>query len=186
MLDKSAVAHADISFKNDVEGAVKGKKSLEKMQEAVDEIKGYYFDKIAEIEELFNENISLILSSESEYPGLYHDKRNIALKPVAEVEAIIESRVNDFKLKQLEKAETERKAKEVKPEVEPVQPKPVEPIHQPQSFGGFGSSVEQKQIRKIYLEIDSTKTEAAIFARNLSKNDLVTKLDANFNWGGGF
>ena len=98
-----------------VRAAIKGKRSLAKMEEAVDAVIDEQEAALAVLLETFNTNLALINASEAQYPGLYPDKNTLASSATELVESKIESRVNSFKLaekEKAEKAEAERKAEE--------------------------------------------------------------------------
>lgn len=96
-LDASQVAHGfhvDIGAIND---AIKNKRSLEKMKEAVAVEVDSQKQKIDDLEKLFLLNLTSIQNTEKEYPGLFPDAKRLALSPEEVVQAQIESRVNKFK-----------------------------------------------------------------------------------------
>ena len=92
--------------------AIKGKRSLEKMQEAVDEVVTYETERLEFESANYLHNIKTIEESEKEYPGLFPDKVNLAQSATEIVEAQITSRIADFKYKQEMKEKAEREAKE--------------------------------------------------------------------------
>lgn len=111
-LEKSNVAHAFSVNIGDINSAIKNKRSLEKMQEAVDAVVSEQITAIDTLETLFQENTVTISKAEEEYPGLFPDIKKLAVSSKEVVEVTITSRVNEFKFKQQQKEEAERKAKE--------------------------------------------------------------------------
>ena len=97
--------------------AMKGKKSIAKMREAVGAIVEVEKQRLVALECDYLANISAIEQSEAEFPGLFPDKKNLALSNPEVVAAQIESRVTSYKYKQKVKEDAarelaERKAKE--------------------------------------------------------------------------
>lgn len=111
-LKDSPVKHAMSVNTVAINDAIKGKRSLEKMREAVVDAAFNQIEAITLLERLFLSNSKLIQDTEKEYPGLFPDVKVVALSPVEVVEAQIESRVNKFKFDLQQKQEAERKAKE--------------------------------------------------------------------------
>jgi hypothetical protein len=95
----------------DFAGAIKGKSSLVKMQEAVDALLRESEESLAEMIMLHAENTDLILAAETEFPGLFPDKKDLAIKQPEIVEAEITSRIAQHKLALKEKEERELAAK---------------------------------------------------------------------------
>jgi len=89
--------------------ASKGKRSLAKLREAVLEVVEEETLRLANMEAYFAANIETIDASEAEYPGLYPDKKTLALSPSEVVASQVSARVATFRF---ETAEKERKVKE--------------------------------------------------------------------------
>lgn len=108
-VSQSPVKHGfAIDFKA-LQEAIKGKRFLSKMREAVNEVVQSQLFQLTALEANYAHNIFIIEQSEKEYPGLFPDKKNLALSAPEVVSAMIESRVMKFKF---DIAERERKAKE--------------------------------------------------------------------------
>jgi len=128
--------------------AAKGKRSLAKMQEDIDEVAETEELRLSEMEIGFTGNIEKIEKTEKEWPGLFPDKQNMALSAPETVDAIIVGRVSDHRLKVEEnkrKQEYESKLAEEKREAErhslqenvesiPVESEPVDGIPQDSSW----------------------------------------------------
>lgn len=130
-ISASPVAHLVNVNRVAINEATKRKKSIEKMKEAIEQVVGEQVQEINKLAARYEHNFKAIEKIETEYPGLFPDKKTVAGGDPQTVEATIESRVNTFKLKQKEKEEAERKAKEeAKAQKDTEQPPPPEP-HEP-------------------------------------------------------
>jgi len=118
LLKISSARHGFAIDRTAITNAVKGKKSLAKMQEAVDAVVDAEEKRLMEIETNFIRNLERINQSESEWPGLFPDKQNVALSAPETVEAMITGRVSDHRFKMAEKARKEQEEKERKERVE--------------------------------------------------------------------
>jgi len=115
ILSVSRVKHGfSVNFQA-INEAVKGKKSITKMREAVGEVFEAEKQRLIALEGDYLINIAAIEQSEAEFPGLFPDKKNLALSDPEVVTAMIESRVTNFKYQQEMKAKAER---------EPLPPNP--------------------------------------------------------------
>ena len=113
-LSLSRVKHGfSVNFQA-INEAVKGKKSISKMREAVEEVVVVQLAELSVLEANFAANTIEIERSESEFPGLFPDKKNLALSDPEVVTAMIEARVTNFKYQQEMKAKAEREAAERK------------------------------------------------------------------------
>lgn len=101
-----------------IQEAIKGKRSLAKMQEAVDGVVASEIFRLSGIENTYKVNMAHIERVEQDFPGLFPDKKNLALKPDEVVESEIKSRVAEYQLKQQQKAEAERKEEDEKQKAE--------------------------------------------------------------------
>ena len=122
----SPVKHGFAIDTNSIVGAIKGKSLFSKMEEAVEVEVQIQIEKLENIESVFSENLAQIGKAESEYPGLFPDKKQIALQPVDNVSLLITARVeknkNDIRAIADKKVENDKNAEEVKvePQIEPV------------------------------------------------------------------
>jgi len=126
---RSPVKHNFQIDMKSIQDAIKGKRFIAKMQEAVDEVIEAETLRLAEMENNFNFNIDKIVAAEHEFPGLFPDKNTIALGVPETVTALISGRVADYRLKQEEKARREREEAERRSAV--VLPEPVKYDHKP-------------------------------------------------------
>jgi hypothetical protein len=120
--------------------AVKGKRAIVKMEEAVAAVVESELARLAEMETTANINLAAITEAEKEFPGLFHDRQMLAIKPTETVEAIIIGRVNDYRIKVKEiedrkvaeeaekkaKEEAERLEKEQKDKAAAISPPPID------------------------------------------------------------
>ena len=125
-LKNSKVQHAFSVDSIAINGAIKNKRSLAKMQEAVDEAAVSQIFAIDELETLYLKNLATIQKTDKEYPGLFPDYKRIAISPTEVVEAQIDARVNKFKFDQQEKERKEKEAAEIKAKKEAEEKRLVE------------------------------------------------------------
>lgn len=118
----SPVAHSFHTDTNAIRDAVKGKRSIEKMQEAVDLVVESQLKELGEAETLFVSNCDSINEEMEEYHGLFPDWKILAVSSEEVVTATIESRINKFKLDVAEKKRKDEEKAKVGPVVE-------EPVH---------------------------------------------------------
>jgi hypothetical protein len=95
-----------------IKDAIKNKRSLESMEDAVNVVVEDQITKINDLETLYLENLVTIQKAESEYPGLFPDKKRLAVSSVEVVDAQISSRVNKYLFDMQQKKEAERLARE--------------------------------------------------------------------------
>lgn len=188
----SPVKHGFVWNQSSVLDAIKGKRSLEKMEEAVAETVAKTIEELSTLESSFLSNSLSIQASVEEYPGLFPDAKVLALSPVEVVTAQIESRIAKFKYDQklkeeaAKRAEEDRIAKELEeaakkaeeqvlhPDQEPPEEiardpfveegiKPIKPLNIP-SPPCFNDAPEPPKIEriKIMVEIESEKVQAVI------------------------
>jgi len=115
MAQSSPAKHGFIIDRAAINAAVKGKKSIAKMEEAVNAAIDAEKRRFQGIEANYINNLEKIIGAESEWPGLFPDRQNIALSAPETVEALIVGRVADHRMKVAEKErrdkeEAERKA----------------------------------------------------------------------------
>jgi len=123
MLLQSPVRHAFAVDYKAIQEAVKGKRSLDKMRQAVKEVVTAEELRMAGLEQDYQLNISAINKAEANNIGLrFDDKNNLALSPPDTVTAIITSRILQFKVDMQEKAEKERLEKEKAEQNVEIQP----------------------------------------------------------------
>lgn len=91
-----------------IQEAIKGKRFIAKMQEAVDAVIETETLRLAEMETNFLANSDRIEFSEKEWPGLFPDRNTVALGLPETVTALIAGRVADHRLKMEAKARKER------------------------------------------------------------------------------
>lgn len=112
LAEKSPVKHGfSIDFAA-IQNAVKGKRSLSAMEEAVNQVVEQERERLEILERLFSENMSIIETYELEHIGLAPDKKTLALNPSEIIETEMTNRILKRKIAAQEKAEAERKAKE--------------------------------------------------------------------------
>ncbi|HAS95479.1 TPA: hypothetical protein DCS99_03625 [Candidatus Wolfebacteria bacterium] len=116
IVSTSPVKHGFVIDREAIKTAVRGKKSIAKMQEAVNAVVEAEKLGLSNVEEVFLQNIDKLNSAEMDWPGLFPDRQSIALHAPETVEAMIVARIADHRLKMAEKArreaeEAERKAK---------------------------------------------------------------------------
>ena len=110
------------------EKAVSGKRSIEKMEEAVAELVESEQAQLTDMQVLILDNKALL--EKCEYPSLFPDAATIVCKPSSEVESLIEGRVAKHKLaerERKEKEEAEGKAKQEREEAKALKEKEVPP-----------------------------------------------------------
>jgi hypothetical protein len=122
MLINSPVKHCFVFNHAVFTEASKGKRNLAKIQEAVDELIEAEELRLANMEADFADNMAMIEQSETEWPGLFPDKQNLALSAKETVLALIQGRVADHRLKVAEKARKEQEEADRKAAI--VQPPP--------------------------------------------------------------
>jgi len=122
------------------EKAVSGKRSIEKMQEAIDETLAIQEDQLTDLQVLLLDNKRLI--SECEFPTLFPDHVSLVCKQTSIVKLEIEGRVAKHKLAEKErkekeaaavKAEEERKSAEAKETPAEAVPEPEERQQEPEA-----------------------------------------------------
>jgi len=91
-----------------INAAAKGKRSLAKMQAAVDAVVESEELRLANMEADFSANLELIDASEAEWPGLFPDRLNLALSAKDTVSALIQGRIADHRFKVAEKARKDK------------------------------------------------------------------------------
>jgi len=116
-LSSSPVKHGFVIDQTSIAFAAKNKRSLKNLEESVNEVIDAEILRLAGMEVSFAANIVKIEESEAEWPGLFHDRQNIALSAPETVSAMIVGRVADHRLRIAEKArkeqeDAERKRKE--------------------------------------------------------------------------
>jgi len=100
----------EFAFSTDIKAihdAVKGKRSLEKMTEAVDEVVESEVERLDALITLFNHNRVLVEEAVEKHTGLFPDWKTICLTATETVEQTIEARINKFKLDEQEKIKRE-------------------------------------------------------------------------------
>ena len=123
IINKAMGQFADLIYNSDVKhaftlnteafnNAVKNKRSLEAMQKAVDEVVESEKTLLYELGKTFSTNLIDIKQAEVNYPGLFPDKKNLAVSSHEVVAAQIESRISTFKYKQEMKEKAEREKAE--------------------------------------------------------------------------
>lgn len=109
MLLRSPVRHGFVIDDKAIAEASKNKRSLLQLKKAVDAVAESEELRLAIMEEEFIQAMGRISSAEDEYPGLFPDKQNLALKAIETVESEIRGRIASYRF---ELAEKDRKAKE--------------------------------------------------------------------------
>ncbi len=99
-----------------IQNAIKGKKTLKGMEEAVAVVVQWNTDKIDLNKSLFVSNFVTMEKQEEAYPGLFPDKKNLCVKPAPELAAIIDGRIAKFKLQAEEKRQRDEKEEDAKKE----------------------------------------------------------------------
>jgi hypothetical protein len=129
--------------------AVKGKKSVKSMKQAVDDLVTSEKAKIDTAAALITENKTVLAGHMTNHASLFPDSKDLTCKPTAELQAIIESRVAKFELAEKERKEREEKAKaqaEAKAKLEAdakavAEKKVVEPAPAPEKPAGGSPSM---------------------------------------------
>lgn len=111
-VNSSLVKHGFVWDKKTIIDSIKGKRSIEKMEEAVEETVASLLIELGLMENKFATNASLIDDAEKEYPGLFPDWKTLALSPEEVVTANIENRITKFKYDQKIKEDAKRKKAE--------------------------------------------------------------------------
>jgi hypothetical protein len=102
-VNASQISHAfEVNF-SAVLDAIKGKRSIEKMQAAIDDVVSVELENLEILESRYIENLAAIEAIDADYPGLFPDRKQIALSGLDTVSAFIEGRVSNFKLAEAEK-----------------------------------------------------------------------------------
>jgi len=150
---------------------VKGKRSLEKMNEAINEFIAESKEHIANAKAVYERNLSRFKEAESEFPGLFHDKEDRAFGDPDLIEQTIENRINKFKLDMAEKDKKENTTEDAPNNAEnstAVDDNQKEVV------------VDQEEVYYVTIEINCTKDRAISFAEgldaNLGDNDIVKKI----------
>lgn len=117
-IKSSPISHGYKFDNNEIISAIKGKRSLIAMQDAVDEVINEVFENINNLEETYTLNTCAINAAEMEYPGLFPDKKTIALQTIDTVGPIIEARIAKFRIAEMEKKEAEVKRLAAEKEIE--------------------------------------------------------------------
>lgn len=95
--------------------AVSGKRKIESMEAAVDNILTFELEQLERLEAQVKTSLSTIQAANEEFPGLFPDKIELINKSTVELDAIVKSRISEYKLALKNKAEKEeREAKENK------------------------------------------------------------------------
>ena len=144
------------------EQAVKGKKSIMSMIDAVTGEVEAEERRLAAVVAEAKKNLQEIALVEPEYPGLFPDKVNLATKTTGEVVAIIAQRITSFKLAEKEKAE--RKEKEQEKEQPAPQPAPV----QKEIFEATKAQPMENTRYMFTVELLCEKQEAVALAKKVS------------------
>jgi len=111
-LDHSQVQHAFSTDIAAINNSVKNKRSIEKMKDAVEVEVAAQIKAIEDLKTIYISNLAGIQNAEIKYPGLFPDFKKLAVSPKEVVEVTITSRINEFKFKQHQNEDAERKAKE--------------------------------------------------------------------------
>ncbi len=130
----SPVAHGFTVDTQEFRNAVKGKRFVAKMEESCGAIVESMKERLSQLENSYAIAIATIEEKEKDFPGLFPDKRTLALKGIADVDVVIESRVLRFQQSIREK---EEKAKaEVSAEAPQSSPAPRPPVPPAPGFPG--------------------------------------------------
>lgn len=117
-LESSPVKHGFVVDHTSITNAAKNRRSLKNIEESVNEVIDAEIARLEELEERFVWNLGKIEEFEADWPGLFPDKKNIALSAMETVDATILARVADHRLKVAEKALREQEEAERKAEIE--------------------------------------------------------------------
>jgi hypothetical protein len=106
-LESSPVKHGFVIDNTAITNAAKNRRSLKALEESVNEVIDAEIARLSALENLFVCNIGKIEEFEADWPGLFPDKKNIALSAIETVDAMLLARVADHMLKVAEKARME-------------------------------------------------------------------------------
>ena len=112
-LESSPVLHGFVVDNSAITNAAKNRRSLKNLEESVNEVIDAEVARLEELEERFAFNIGKIEEFEADWPGLFPDKKNIALGAMETVDALIIARVADHRMKVAEKARREKEEAEI-------------------------------------------------------------------------
>lgn len=180
----SLVSHAPFgNYSEEILQAIKGKKKIESIQEAVDEIVGWYLDDVTEKEQNWNENYQEIEKQTEDYPGLFPDAKDVALKTRAEVASEIAARTASFRLKQAEKekAESERKMKRMAEKKVTEAAPDLPAFDAPPDFDlpGEVTPIQNKVATEIVVVLEGTDDEIQTFIDSIINQEVVSQVKLN-------
>jgi len=180
----SPVAHGYSVSLSRIEAVVKGKQTRETMEKATKQLIDTVSDELTDLEEHYKQATEEIEITEKQYPGLFPDKKTLALKSFDTVTATIEARVNKFKLDQAEKIKREAEAEKVRREAHEHNRKVVEEQAKKEEMAAQDdnkrpdailqepvkqeSYEESKRNYQITLEIFGTKEDAVEVAQKIN------------------
>lgn len=108
IVSESLVSHKYAYNQRLIVDAVKGCKSLSSMKERIDKVIESECELINAAVSRYTLNMARIGTAEEQYPGLFFDKKDVAYGEEETVSAVIESRINKYKLDLIVKEERER------------------------------------------------------------------------------
>ena len=117
-LINSPVRHGFIANHTAITDAAKNRRSLKNLEEAVNEVIDAEILRLAGMEVSFAANLAKIEEADAQWPGLFHDKQNMALSAPETVDAVVAGRIADHRLRVAEKARKEQEEKERKERIE--------------------------------------------------------------------
>ena len=94
--------------------AIKGKKKLEAMEDALDKLLKFELGSLSDVVESARKANEIIDKACVDYAGLFPDRQSLITKDVENLTVIIEGRIAKFELAEKEKAELEEKRKAAK------------------------------------------------------------------------
>lgn len=112
--DSTVPPHAFTVDREAIKKAIHGKKSIEKMRAAVQEEVDRQIQNLKNLQEIVNTNTAEIEKAETEFPGLFPDKTNLVAQQPEIITATIKSRIDSFKLAEIEKQKKAEEAEKTK------------------------------------------------------------------------
>jgi hypothetical protein len=182
LLINSPVKHGFVPNISGIDVAIKNKRLYSKMQEAVDEVVGEEELRLANMEADFSENTTAIETAESEWPGLFPDKLNLALSAKETVTALIQGRVADHRFKVAEKERKEKEAVDEKERLAQVVPEPVSIQPEPSfvappmpSFGASSAPKKETYVLRVVVLTDDINGLTYAIGRNPAVQEITVE-----------
>jgi len=94
--------------------AIKGKRTLSKMSEALADVLNEETGRFVRLSEDIEANRTAIENAEDDFPGLFPDKETLVVSGQENIKSTIESRIAKFQLAEIKRKEAEKKEEEIK------------------------------------------------------------------------